>query len=174
MRNINRKTHIRKMKPITQPNKRKRNNMMSHEFLKILARFFQHKHEYNRLLRPITRLQQIICLENSFVRFVGKLFVESFGAEIPYRRPAHDVQPEWTEYREIDRRVVLLHKPRLLRSRSDSVPYRNRPDHALHQKLAREAEKYGIKRHKREVARALSVLDWRVGISGGRVAGNRV
>ena len=56
MRDIHRQPHIRKVKAVAQPDERNRNDMVSHQLFKVLARLLELQHQHYRLLRPIRRL----------------------------------------------------------------------------------------------------------------------
>ena len=114
MRDINRHTHIREMKPITQPNQRQSDNMMSHQLLKILPRLLQPQTQHNKLLSPITRLQQVVRFEYALVRPMRKPLKHALRIEIPHRRPTHHIQTQRPKDRKINGSVDLFHKAVLL------------------------------------------------------------
>ena len=78
--------------------------------------------------------------------------------EIPNRTPAHHEQAERPKNAKVDRGIRLLHEARLLRLALDTRVDRTRPDEALHEELAREAQHNHIESDEREVAPAFAVL----------------
>ena len=64
---------------------------MSHQFLEILPRLLLLQTQHNRLLRPITGLDQIVGLEDRIVATVRKGGEHAFHTEIPSRCALHDV-----------------------------------------------------------------------------------
>ena len=91
MRDIDRHTHIREMKPITQPNQRQSDNVMSHQLLEILPRLLQSQTQHNKLLSPIARLQQVIRLEHALMRPMWKPLKHARCIEIPHWRSTHHI-----------------------------------------------------------------------------------
>ena len=136
MRDINRNSHISKMKAITQADKSKGNNMMQHQLLEILSRLLQLQHQHQALLCPIRSLEQIVRFEVRLMRAVREASVHASGIEIPHRRARHDEQAERSSDGEIDGCVELFHKPALFASPSDSATDCYRSDHPLHEEFA--------------------------------------
>lgn len=114
VRDVHRQAHVRKVEPIAQPDQGQRNDMVSHEFLEILPRLLKQHNQHQRLLRPITRLQEIIGFEKGVVRAVGECFVHARGVEIPDRGVIHDVKTIRTEDAKVDARVGLFQEAVLL------------------------------------------------------------
>ena len=125
--------------------------MVPDKLLKVLSGLFQLQAQHNRLLRPVTRLKQIICFEQSFMLTVRESLEHGLRIEVPDIRSAHDIQTERTENSKVDRRVHLLHKSCRLALTADSKVNRQRPNQALHQKLTSERQDDGIERHKSNV-----------------------
>ena len=92
MRDIDRHAHIRKMKPVTQPNQRQSDNVMSHQLLEVLPWLLQSQTQHNKLLSPITRLQQVIRFKHALVRPMWKPLKHARRIEIPHRRSTHHIQ----------------------------------------------------------------------------------
>lgn len=164
MRDIHRNPHIRKMKPITQPNERQRDDMMRHQLLKILPRLLQHQHQHNSLLRPVTRLQQVIRLKNRLMRAVRKPLVHARRVEIPHGAAAHDPDAEGPVDPKVQRGVGLLHEAGLLRAPADAEGNGHGADQALHAEFAREGEDDDVEGDEGEVARAFAVVCGGVGV----------
>ena len=159
--------HICKVKPITQPNQRERNEMMGDQFSEIFPWFLQHQGQHNALLCPVRRLQQVIRLEHGLVRLVWKSLVHSRRIEVPNGRPAHYPKSIRAEYAEIYCRIKLFQKACLLRLALDPVRERNRLDDPLHDEFARERQHDDVEAHKGEIARAFVVENWGIGGRGG-------
>ena len=121
MRDINRNTHIREMEPITQPNQRQSHNMMSHQLLKILPRLLQPQTQHNKLLSPITRLQQVIRFKHALVRSMWEPLKHACRIEIPHRRPAHHIQSQRSKDGKVNSGVDLFHEAVLLCAALDAV-----------------------------------------------------
>ena len=143
MRNVHRQTHVRKVKPITQPDQRQRDDMMGHQLLKVLPWLLQHEQQHAHLLQPVARLDEIVCFECSRVQSVRKAVVHGPGVEVPERGlVAHDVQAERTEDAKVYGRVGLFHEASLLRAGAEVGAERGAgsdgSEDTLHDKLAGE------------------------------------
>ena len=115
VRNVHRQTHVRKVKPITQPDQRQRDDVMRHQLLKVLARLLQHQQQHAHLLQPVARLDEVVRLERGRVEPMRKAVVHGARVKVPeWRLVAHDVQPERTEDAKVYGRVGLLHEAGLL------------------------------------------------------------
>lgn len=158
MRDVNRKPHIREMKPVTQSDQHNSHNMMPHQLFEIFPRFFQSQNKDYELLGPIARLQQIVCLEQPFVRYVRKPLEHADSIEIPNRCPTHDEKTVRTENGEVHGRVDLFHKAILLCSRPNTVGDRHGADEPLHQEFAGEGQNDDVKGHEGEVQRAFAIV----------------
>ena len=165
MRDIHRQTHVREMKPITQPNQRERDHMMRHQLLEILPRLLQLQTQHNRLLRPITRLQEIIRFEGPLVAPMREPLEHTRRVEVPHRCPRHHVQPQWAEDGKVDGRVGLFHEAVLLRPAADVPGSCQRAQAALHDELAGKGQHDDVEAHEGEVPRPLAV----VGLVGFRM-----
>ena len=147
------------MEAVTAPNQSQGDEVVCNKFLEVLAGLFQSKQKYNHLLRPVARLQQVVGLEDGFVRLVRETLIHGLRVEVPNRRPAHDIQAEGPVDGEVHGGVKLFHKSGLLGARLDAAADRNRPDEALHKELAGEREDNGIEGHEGEVASTFAILD---------------
>ena len=85
VRDIDSNAHLGKVKAVAQPDESKRDNVMEDQLLEILSRLFQLQHEDKGLLRPVGRLQQIICLKHTFMLPVRESFEHGCGVEVPQR-----------------------------------------------------------------------------------------
>lgn len=141
--------------------------MMADELPVILSWPLLLQAEHDGLLGPIAGLNQVVTLEERIVSEVRILFVKGRGVEIPHWGPAHHVQAKRAKDGEVDGGVDLLHHSALFGARSDAHVDCPRPDHALHEKFASEGEDDDIEGHKGEIACALVVEDWAVGLVGG-------
>jgi len=164
MRDVHRNPHVRKMKSVAQPDQANSDNMMRNQLLKVLPRLLQHKQQHNRLLRPVTRLKEIVRLDDGLVRAVREALVHANRVEVPHRRPAHDPDTKRPVQRKVQRRVRLLHEPRLFIPVPDPKPYRNRANESLHAELAGEAQDDNVETDESEVTSALAVVNWAIGV----------
>jgi hypothetical protein len=144
--------------------------MVRNQLFKVLPRLLQHKKQDDSLLRPVTRLKQIVRLDNRLVRAVGKPLVHADRVKIPHRRPAHDPDTKRPIQGKVQGRIRLLHEPRLLIPVPDAKPNRNRSDQSLHAELACEAQHDNVEAHKSEIPPALAVVCWGIGV-GAHVGG---
>ena len=169
MGNVNRQTHRREMKPITQPNQGQSNHMMRNQLLEILPRLLQHQTQHNRLLHPVARLEEVVRLKQADVLPMREPLKHRRRLEVPDRaRIPHHVQPERPEAGKVDCGVELFHEPGLLPARPHPRPDRERPDEALHEELAREGQEDGVEGDEAEVLPPLAVQRLRAGVGGGR------
>ena len=167
MRDIDRHTHIREMKSITQPDQRQSHNVMSHQLLKILPRLLQPQTQHNKLLSPITRLQQVVRFKNALMRPMWEPLKHARRIEIPHWRPTHHIQTQRSKDREIYGSVDLFHKAVLLCAALDAVVECQRPDESLHKEFAGEREDDDVKAYESEVAGPFTV----VGTGFGAIVG---
>lgn len=158
VRDVHGDPHVRKVEAIAQPDERERDDMMQHELLEVLPRLLQLQHQYNRLLRPVRSLQQVVRLEESVVRAVREALVHACRVEVPDWRARHDVQAEGAEDGEVDGCVELFHEAGLLCAGFDSGGDRDGTDEALHEELAGKGQDYGVEGDEGEVLLALAVL----------------
>lgn len=145
MRDVYRNTHACKVKAIAESDKRQGHHMVQDKFLEIFPRFFQNEHNHNRLLCPITRLEQIICLENALVRSMRESFEHGSGVEVPERASGHNIESKRSEYGEVECGIHLLHEPPLFGPFGDPTSYGSGADDSLHDKLPRETQDHGVK-----------------------------
>jgi hypothetical protein len=80
---VYRQTDISEVETITQSDESECNDVVSNELLKILARLLQLQHQDNRLLCPVTSLEQIVGLEIRLVFTVGETLKHGSGVEVP-------------------------------------------------------------------------------------------
>ncbi len=158
--NVNREPHVRKVEAITQPDQRQRHDMMPDQLPKILPRLLQLHTQHDRLLRPITRLEQVIGLEHALVGAVRETFKHALGVEIPDRRPGHDVEAQGAEDEKVHGRVDLLHEAVLLRAGFDARGEGERANQALHEEFPCEGEDDDVEGYEGEVAGAFAVVGW--------------
>lgn len=151
---------MREMESVAQRNERQRDDMMSDQLFEVFSRFLQLQHQNNRLLRPVARLDQIVCFEEPFQRFMRVCLKHASRVEVPDRRPSHDIQSKWTEDGKVHGRIDLFHEARLFRPSSDPTGNCHWADEALHEKLAGEGEDDDIEGHKGEIATSLAILHW--------------
>lgn len=157
-------THVGEVETIAQPDEGEGNDVVSYQLLEILARLLQLQHQDNRLLRPVTSLEQIVGLEKRLVFTVGEALKHGGGVEVPQRRAFHDVQTERTENAKVHSCVDLLHEAGGLTSALDSAPFGQRTNDLLHHELARKGEHDGVERDEGDILLSLSVHD---GTAGG-------
>jgi hypothetical protein len=135
---VHSQTHVGKVEAVAQRNQSQSDNVVSDQLLKVFPGLLQLQQEHNGLLRPVTRLQQVIRLEETFVLAMRESLEHGGRVEVPNIRPAHDIQPKWTKDTKVKRSVDLLHEPGGLTLSPDSAPHGQRTDDLLHDKLARE------------------------------------
>jgi hypothetical protein len=155
---IHSNSHVSEMEAVAQPDERKRNDMVQHQLLEVLTRFLQLQHQHDSLLRPVRRLQQIVCLEVRLVSPVRESFVHASGVEVPHGRARHDPESERPKDGKVHGRVRLLHEARLFPTALDSCADREGSDQALHAELAGEGEDDGVERDESEVLLAFAIL----------------
>lgn len=163
MRDIDSNAQVSKVEPVAQPNERQRDDMMSDKLLEILPRLLQLQHQHDRLLCPVTRLEQVKGLEERFMLPVGKTFEHGRRVEIPNVRPVHHIKTKRSEDTKVDRGVHLLHETCSLAFTADSAPNCQRTDHTLHQELASERQNNRVEGHKSNILRTFSVHDGATG-----------
>ncbi len=151
--------HLCEVKAIAQPDQRDRKEMVQDQLLEVLPRLFQLEEQHDALLTPVARLQEIVCLEDPLVLFMGKALKHSGRVEIPQRAPRHDVHAKRSKDGKIHGRVDLLHEAGLFGSAPDATANGPRPNDALHQELSRETEHDGVEGHERNVTAPLAVED---------------
>lgn len=130
---------------------------MEDEFFEILPWLFQLQHQHDRLLAPVTRLEEIVSFEQDFMLPMRKSFEHCGGVKIPQRTPGHHIEPERTKNGKVQGGISLLHEPRLFATFSDSAPQRKRFNKPLHEEFSCEREYNGVKGHKRKVMPALAI-----------------
>lgn len=167
--NVDSNSHVGEMEAVAQPDQSQGNDVMQHQLFEILPRLLQHEQQHNGLLSPITRLQQIVSLEDSLVTAVRETLKHGIRVEIPDGRATHDVQAKGTENGKVDGRVELLHESGLFCFSLDAQTDGQRTDHALHEKLAREAQDDGVEGDKSEISLSLAILNWLAGRGVERV-----
>lgn len=148
------------METVAQPDQGHRDNVMQNELFEILSGLLQHEQQDNSLLRPVTCLQQIVGLEDSFVATMREALKHSICVEVPDWRTVHDVQAKGTENGKIDGCVELFHESGLLCFSGNAEMNGKGTNHALHEELAGEAQDNGVEGDKREISFALAILDW--------------
>lgn len=111
------------------------------------------------MLAPVASLEEIVCLEDTFVLLVGKALEHRGGVEIPLWSTRHDVHSIWPENRKVHGCVSLLHESKLLGSPSNPTAYRPGTDHPLHQKLSSEAQDNRVEGDKCNVVSPFTVHD---------------
>ena len=99
---------IGEVEAVAQKDERQRQNMMGHQLSEVLPRLLQLQQQYDRLMCPIARLQEVVSLEGRVVRPMREQLVHARRAKIPHGRAAHDVQTERAEDAEVDGREHLL------------------------------------------------------------------
>jgi hypothetical protein len=167
--NVDGNTHVGEMETVAQPDQSQSNDMMQDQLFEILSRLLQHEQQHNSLLSPITRLQEIVSLEDGLVGAVRETLKHGIRVEVPDGRATHDVQPKGTENGKVHGRVELLHEPGLLCFPQNAQTNGQRADHALHEELAGEAQDDGVKGDKGEISLSLAILNWLAGRGVERV-----
>jgi hypothetical protein len=158
MRKVHSQSHIRKVKPVAQPNQRERHDMVPDQLLEVLARLLHAQQHDDGLLAPVRRLEEVVELDDGLVRLVGEPLVHAGHVEVPHGRARHDVDARGPQDAEVDGRVGLLHEAGLLDLCAHPGPFREGPEELLHDELAREGEHHGVEGHEGDVPGALAVL----------------
>ena len=146
------------MESIAQSYQRKRHNVMPDQLLEILSRLFQPQYEHYELLSPIACLQQVVCLEKTFVCPVREAFKHAFSIEVPNRSSTHDVEAEGSKHGEINGSICLLHETVLFSSRLDAMVLCQRTQQTLHEEFPSEGENDYVETHKGEIKGTFAVI----------------
>lgn len=157
MCDVDTNTHVGEMEPIAQPDECQCDDVVSDKLLEVLSGFLQLQHQHNRLLGPITGLEQVICLEERFMFSVRETLKHGSRVEIPNIRSFHYIKTERPENSKVDGRVDLLHESRCLAFTADARESCQGPDHTLHQKFSSERQHDRIERHESDILGAFSV-----------------
>lgn len=120
MRDVHSNTHISEMEPVAQANKRKRDDVVQNQLLEVLARLLQLQHQHDRLLRPVCRLEQVVCLEVRLVSAVRESLVHASRVEVPNWCARHNPESEWPENGKVHGCVCLFHEASLLSTALDT------------------------------------------------------
>lgn len=163
VRDIDSNAQVSKVETVAQSNERQRDDVVADKLLEILPGLFQLQHQHDRLLCPVTRLQQVKGLEVRFMLPVGKTFEHGRRVEIPNVRPVHHIETKRSKDTKVDRSVHLLHETCSLAFTADSTPTCQGTDHALHQELASERQNNCVEGHKGNILRTFSVHDGATG-----------
>ena len=155
---VDRYTHVREVEAVAKSNEGERNNMVSHEFFEIFPRLFQQQTEHNGLLSPITCLQQVIRLEQTFMASVRESFEHARGIEVPNGRSRHNQQAEWSKNAKIHRRIHLFHESVLLGAGLDAKVDCQGPNEPLHQEFAGERKDNDMECDKGEIKAAFAII----------------
>jgi len=123
------------------------------------------------LLRPVTRLQQVICFENPFVATMWEIGEHALGIEVPNWRARHNVKSNGSKDTEINGGVGLFHITVLHVAGFQSTVDCPSAEEALHDELAGEGQHDDVESHEEEVASAFTVVCRRIGV-GARVGGD--
>lgn len=102
--------HVCKVEAVAAPDECNGDDVVSNKFFKVLSRLLQHKHQDQRLLNPIRRLQQIVRLEKPLVFPMRESVKHAVAIEIPHRRPTHHVQPKGSKDGKVHCGVSLFHE----------------------------------------------------------------
>lgn len=169
MRDINRQPNVRKVEAVAQPDERQCDEMVCHKFLEILPRLLEQHDQYERLLCPVTRLQEIIGFEQGVVRAIRERLVHACGTEIPDRRMIHDVQTIWARDTKVDGRVGLFQEAILLCAPGDFEPPGDGSQDPLHDEFPSEREDDDVEGDECKVLGTFTIVEGsiRVGADGG-------
>ena len=159
-----RDTHVREVESVAESNESQGDNVMADKLLEILARLLHAEEKNDGLLSPVGSLEKVIELEHSVVGAVGKVLVHAVGVEVPDRGALHHVHAEWTEEREVDCGVDLLHESCLLALIETGLASQWSED-LLHDELASERQHNGVEGDERNIPGTLAI----VGVTSGIV-----
>ena len=159
---VNRQPNIGKVKPITAPDQRQRDDMMRYQLLKVLPRLFHSQHQHDRLLGPVRRLEQVIKLQVPFLVPVREILVHPPRVVVPNRRPAHHEHARGAENAKVQGRVHLLHEARLLPS-VQAGALGEALEELLHEEFAGEGEDDRVEGDERQVPVTFAVELGRIG-----------
>ena len=171
---VDRKSHISKMKPVTQSDQSQGDYMMRNELFEIFPPCFQPKHQHDCLLSPVARLQQIVGLEKPFMTPVWKGLVHSVGIEIPDRCATHNIQAQWTGKSEVYSGVHLFHEAESFGAGFDTTRQSPGLNHSLHEEFSRKGKYDDIESDESEVSGAFAVVLGHVGIIAGKTRDEKV
>lgn len=83
VRDIHGDAHMRKVKPVTQPDERQSDDVVRHELFEVFPRLLQHEKQHDHLLRPVACLEKVIRFEQALVLSIRERLVHWLRAEIP-------------------------------------------------------------------------------------------
>lgn len=146
------------MEAVAAPDQADSDDVVRNQLAEILARLLQHQEQYDELLRPVARLEEVVRLHEPVIRSMWKALVHGRGVEVPDRRAAHDPQAKRSVKAKVHSCICLLHEAGLLRPALDAIVYRDGSYEPLHAKFSREAQDNDIEAHKCEVACAFTVV----------------
>lgn len=168
MGDIHRNAHVGEVEAVTQTDQRQSDDVMSDKLLEILSGLFELQQQHNRLLSPVTSLEQVIGFEDGYVLSVRETLKHGRGVEVPDIRLLHHVQTERPKDRKVHGCVDLLHESSSLSSAANATVCSPWANHALHQKLPCERQDNSIEADKSKVQGTFSVHD-RAASSLGRL-----
>lgn len=123
------------------------------------------------MLRPVTRLQQVIRLEDPLVATMREIGEHALGVEVPNWRPRHHVKSNRPKDAEVEGRVGLFHITILHVAGFHSAVNCQSAEEVLHDELARKGQYDDVEGHKEEVAGTFAIVCGCIGI-GARVGGD--
>lgn len=156
-------SHVGEMETVAQSDQSQSDDVVADELHVVLPRFLQLQQKHDRLLRPVTSLEQVVRLEQRRVLAMREPLEHGGGVEIPDVGLAHHVQTEGTEDAEVHGRVHLFHEPRGLTLAADPAGNSHGSNHALHYELPSKGQNNHVERDESNVLGAFSVHDRTVG-----------
>lgn len=123
------------------------------------------------MLRPVTRLQQVVCFENPLVATMREIGEHALGVEVPNWRARHHVKSHRSKDAEVNGGVGLFHITILQVAGFHSTVDCPSTEEVLHDEFAGKGQHNDVKSHKEEVASAFAIVRRRIG-AGARVGGD--
>lgn len=150
--------HVGEVEAVAEGDEGEADDVVADELLEVLARLLHAEEQDDGLLGPVGGLEEVVELDGGLVGAVREGLVHAARVEVPDGGARHDEDASRAEEEEVDGRVGLLHEARLLVA-PEAGGARPRPQHLLHDELAREGEHDGVEGHKGHVPGALAVVD---------------
>lgn len=145
MSDVHSNTHVGEMEPVTEEDQRKSDDMVTNKLLEVFARLLQLEQQHNCLLKPVSCLQKIVCLELRCMLPMRKSFEHCGCVEIPDVGSTHDPETERAKDRKIHGSIYLLHETCNLSLSANVTVKRPWSNYSLHQEFTGEGENHGVK-----------------------------
>lgn len=158
MCNVHCDTNVCKVEPVAAPDESNGNDMMQNQLSKVFSRSFEHEQQYNRLLRPVTRLNEVVCLEPRVVRLVRVSDPHCVCVKVPDRGVVHDIQSNRARDTKVHCSVDLFHEAILFCALVDAAVDCPWSDDALGEEFAGKGQNDNVECHECKVGNTFVVL----------------